>query len=272
MPWSLWSDHAELLSRRWLSRRRSWTWFQLVANKEKKLKIWQLSWASSHEVDLRAPCHNYFLGGGCWEDGVELDLSSANSQKKLKSSHIMLEQVGAGARCDVVYEVGLNHVTSCVSNMSHRLKWNPDVNMWLNQDDVSIKQLYDHVVLWDVTKLVKAESLVEEVEQLLTCFAWVLKHVTTNQRKKELQGDAWFALHLLCTVLSFVLMAWLSSLALHDSSLLASHSSSDTWQAKKQTPVWRSCSVCLFSLDSLLFWLLLFVWLCDCVIVWLFDY
>jgi hypothetical protein len=38
---------------------------------------------------------------------VELDLSSAESQKKLKISHIMLEPFVAGARCDAIDEVFL---------------------------------------------------------------------------------------------------------------------------------------------------------------------
>jgi hypothetical protein len=53
---------------------------------------------------------NCFLACHCWEEGavLELDLSSAKSQKKLKISHIMLEPVGAGARYDVIYEAGLS--------------------------------------------------------------------------------------------------------------------------------------------------------------------
>jgi hypothetical protein len=38
---------------------------------------------------------------------VELDLSSAESQKKLKISHIMLEPVASGAGYDVIYEADL---------------------------------------------------------------------------------------------------------------------------------------------------------------------
>jgi hypothetical protein len=52
--------------------------------------------------------YNCFLACPYWEEGgVELDLSSAKSQKRLKSSHIMLEPVGAGARYDFVDEAGL---------------------------------------------------------------------------------------------------------------------------------------------------------------------
>jgi hypothetical protein len=44
---------------------------------------------------------------------VELDLSSAKSQKKLKISDIMMDPVATGARYDVIYEAGLGVTMAC---------------------------------------------------------------------------------------------------------------------------------------------------------------
>jgi hypothetical protein len=61
--------------------------------------------------------HNFFLVCRCWEEGgVELDLSSAKSQKKLKISHVMLEPVGAGATYDFVDEAGLGVMSGASSD------------------------------------------------------------------------------------------------------------------------------------------------------------
>jgi hypothetical protein len=65
----------------------------------------KLAWASCHEA---SPDHAELCSRKVVVEKKEWNLISARkSQKKLKSSHIMFELVGAGARCDVVDEASL---------------------------------------------------------------------------------------------------------------------------------------------------------------------